>query len=82
MREELLQKAQYKNNEEREELKNYFTQPLFRDGESSRLTRAATHRWVGISGFGGSEEFSKEVKSFCGDIESSEEIQEFSDSER
>ena len=27
MREELLQKAQYKNNEEREELKNYFTQP-------------------------------------------------------
>ena len=27
MREELLQKAQYKNNEEREEIKNYFTQP-------------------------------------------------------
>ena len=27
MREELLEKAQYKNNEEREELKNYFTQP-------------------------------------------------------
>ena len=27
MREELLEKAQYKNLEEREELKNYFTQP-------------------------------------------------------
>ena len=27
MREELLEKAQYKNNEEREELKTYFTQP-------------------------------------------------------
>ena len=27
MREELLPKAQYKNFEEREELKNYFTQP-------------------------------------------------------
>ena len=27
MREELLEKAQYKNHEEREELKTYFTQP-------------------------------------------------------
>tara|TARA_Y100000310_G_scaffold68472_1_gene63852 strand:- start:5016 stop:6011 length:996 start_codon:yes stop_codon:yes gene_type:complete len=31
MREELLEKAQYKNNEEREELKQYFTQPADMD---------------------------------------------------
>ena len=31
MREELLEKAQYKNNKEREELKQYFTQPADMD---------------------------------------------------